>query len=161
MTKDDVHHLKGNWKLRQLSRFIDNGDNAVIMVLKIMTMMAILMMMMMMMMMMTMIIIMSQSINTINCLGSESEGQITWNQGLVTGTSLFYRCNALSFRKYLFFGSYWFLIVWFVLLCHRRAFKKFYADFLDYQAPVEDFYIEWQFVLLVITELDSWLDRET
>ena len=41
------------------------------------------MMMMMMMMMMTMIIIMSQSINTINCLGYESEGQITWNQGLV------------------------------------------------------------------------------
>ena len=48
-----------------------------------------------------------------------------------------------------------------MLLCHRRAFKKFYADFLDYQAPVEDFYIEWQLVLLVVTELDSWQDRET
>ena len=92
MTKDDVHHLKGNWKLRQLSRFIDNGDNAVIMVLKIMTMMAILMMMMM-----TTIITMSQSINTINCIGYESEGQITWNQGLVTSASLFYRCNAFIF----------------------------------------------------------------
>ena len=96
VSKNDVHHLNGNWKLGQLSRLIDNGDNAVIMVLKIMTMMAILMMMMI--MMMTMIIIMSQSINTINCLGYESDGQITWNQGLVTGTSLFYRCNALSFR---------------------------------------------------------------
>ena len=63
--------------------------------------------------------------------------------------------------NYLFLGSYWFLIVLFMLLCHRRAFKKFYADFLDYQAPVEDFYIEWQLVLLVITYLDSWLDRET
>ena len=71
------------------------------------------------------------------------------------------QCIYLLETNYLFLGSYWFLIVLFMLLCHRRAFKKFYADFLDYQAPVEDFYIEWQLVLLVITYLDSWLDRET